>query len=113
MHTLEEIYQKVEQLGQVQMLSDTSTVVQAGYYAQTTLQSVDPDLVASEKETPILLDAMVLRPLGLVLTAVGAAAFVIPGAFTMMTRPTDIGKPFKVLVGNQFRYTFMDPLGAH
>jgi hypothetical protein len=30
MHTLEEIYQKVEHLGPAQMLSATSTVVQAG-----------------------------------------------------------------------------------
>ena len=73
----------------------------------------DPGLMAAEKETPVLLDAMVLRPLGLVLTAAGAAVFVVPAAFTLMTRRTDIGKPFHTLVAQPFRYTFLDPLGQH
>lgn len=47
MHTLEDIYQKVTHLGPAQTLSDTTTVVQAGSYASTTLETVDPDMVAS------------------------------------------------------------------
>jgi len=53
MHTLEEIYQKqadtyqkVEAFVTPQTLSDTTTVVQAGYYAATTLTAVDADLAA-------------------------------------------------------------------
>ena len=44
MHTLEEIYQKVNAFGQFQTLSATTTVVNAGYYAATNLAAVDPDL---------------------------------------------------------------------
>lgn len=66
-----------------------------------------------ERETPVLLDAFILRPMGLVLTGLGMVAFVPAAAFVGLTRPTDIGKPFKLLVANPFRYTFMDPLGEH
>ena len=68
---------------------------------------------ATKKETPIVLDALILRPVGLVLTAVGTALFVPAAAVVGVTRPTDIGKPFQNLVANPFRYTFMDPLGQH
>ena len=70
-------------------------------------------LEATKKETPIVLDALILRPVGLVLTAVGTALFVPAAAVVGVTRPTDIGKPFQNLVANPFRYTFMDPLGQH
>lgn len=70
-------------------------------------------LEATKKDTPVLLDAFILRPVGLALTAVGTALFVPAAAVVGATRPTDIGKPFQMLVANPFRYTFMDPLGQH
>ncbi len=73
----------------------------------------DEGLEATQKSTPVLLDAMVLRPMGLLLTVGGIVAFVPAGAVVGLTRPTDLGKPFKLLVANPFRYTFMDPLGEH
>jgi hypothetical protein len=73
----------------------------------------DEGLAASERHTPALLDAILLRPLGLLLTVGGAVAFVPAGAFVSITRPTDIGKPFHSLVAVPFRYTFLDPLGEH
>ena len=90
----------------------TTAVVMLGGAAPA-LAFVDEGLEAEQKKTPVLFDALFLRPLGLVLTAGGAVLFVPTGAVVGLTRPTDIGKPFKVLVGNPFRYTFMDPLGAH
>ena len=65
------------------------------------------------RETPVLLDAFILRPMGLVLTGLGMAAFIPAAAFVGLTRPSEIGKPFRLLVANPFRYTFMDPLGEH
>jgi hypothetical protein len=56
---------------------------------------------------------MVFRPLGLVLTAGGAALSIVPCAFVAITRPTDIVKPLEMLVARPFRYTFLDPLGEH
>ena len=73
----------------------------------------DEGLQATKKETPVLLDAFILRPVGLALTAVGTVLFVPAAAVVGVTRPTDIGKPFQMLVANPFRYTFMDPLGQH
>ena len=73
----------------------------------------DEGLQAREKNVPILIDAMVLRPLGLVLTIGGAALAVVPTAFVAITRPTDIVKPLDKLVAEPFRYTFLDPLGEH
>jgi hypothetical protein len=55
MHTLEEIYQKVANLApqDLQSLSDTTTVVNAGYYAATNLTQVDTDLAAGNIKTNV------------------------------------------------------------
>jgi hypothetical protein len=73
----------------------------------------DQGLEATKKDTPILLDAFILRPVGLALTAIGTVLFVPAAAVVGATRPTDVGKPFQMLVANPFRYTFLDPLGQH
>ena len=70
-------------------------------------------LSGPEKETPLFLDMLVLRPGGLVLTAVGTVLFVATSPIVLVTRPTDIAKPFKALVARPFAYTFMDELGEH
>ena len=55
MHTLEEIYQKVQNLAPqtLQTLSATTTVVTAGYYAATNLTQVDVDIAASNIATNV------------------------------------------------------------
>jgi len=55
MHTLQEIYQKVENLAPqtLQTLSSTTTVVNAGYYAATNLTAVDADLAAGNIKTNV------------------------------------------------------------
>jgi len=83
----------------------------AGSVAASTFE--DEGAEAAEKDTPVLLDAFVLRPVGLALTAVGTVLFVPAAAVVGATRPTDIGKPFQLLIANPFRYTFIDPLGQH
>ena len=62
----------------------------------------------------IIFDAIVLRPLGLAMTAVGGVLFAFPvGPIVGMTRPQDIGEPLDFLVLRAARYTFSDPLGHH
>jgi len=73
----------------------------------------DEGLQAREKQVPIVIDALFLRPIGLAMTAGGAALAVVPTAFVAITRPTDIVKPLDALVATPFRYTFLDPLGEH
>ena len=60
----------------------------------------------------VLFDAVVLRPLGLMMTAVGSLIVVFPVApIVALTRPTDLRKPLEALVLRPARYTFVDPLG--
>jgi hypothetical protein len=73
----------------------------------------DEGMEAAKRDTPVLLDAFILRPVGLALTAIGTVLFVPAAAVVGATRPVDIGKPFQLLVANPFRYTFIDPLGQH
>lgn len=46
MHTLEEIYQKVDGISAPRSLSATSTVMATGFYVGTDLRTVDPDLAS-------------------------------------------------------------------
>ena len=63
---------------------------------------------------PVVVDVLILRPLGLLGTALGLALYAFPVApITAITRPGDLGKPFGPLVMRPVRYTFMDPLGQH
>ena len=62
----------------------------------------------------IVFDALILRPLGLAMTAVGGVLFAFPvGPIVGITRPADIGQPLDFLVLRPARYTFSDPLGHH
>ncbi len=72
------------------------------------------DIADGETAVPMVFDAIVLRPLGLMMTLVGTMVYAFPVApITALTRPTDLAKPFKLLVVAPLRYTFMDPLGQH
>ena len=57
MHTLEEIYQKVQDLAPqtLQTLSPNTAMVDAGYYAATNLTQVDTDLVAGNIATNVMI----------------------------------------------------------
>jgi hypothetical protein len=47
---------------------------------------------------PVAVDALVLRPAGLVGLVIGTALFVVATPFVLITRPHEIGKPFDALV---------------
>ena len=66
-----------------------------------------------ERDAPeVMVDVFVLRPFSLILTAVSAGVvFPVAAFFTAITRPTEIGKPFKILVADPARFTFARPLG--
>jgi hypothetical protein len=75
--------------------------------ARADLDSIDKNSV------PVMVDLLLLRPMGLAVTAVGVAAFVPAGLMTALFRPSEIDKPFDLLVKQPFGYTFQDPLGTH
>ena len=67
-----------------------------------------------DRTVPVVLDVLLLRPTGFALTVLGTVFYAFPVApITAMTRPSDLGKPFKALVAAPARYTFVDPLGQH
>jgi hypothetical protein len=78
-------------------------------FATTTMGSVENEPNA----VPVLIDAMILRPVGMLVTAFGAAGFCMVAPFVAITRPTDLGKPFSALVVAPARFTWVDRLGTH
>jgi hypothetical protein len=72
------------------------------------------ELSNEPSSVPVIFDVAVMRPLGLITCVVGAAFYLFPVApITLLTRPTEIGKPLGPLVGVPMRFTFKDPLGHH
>ena len=67
--------------------------------------------IGDRNEIPIGLDVGVMRPVGMIATIGGAALMVPVGLFTLMTRPTEIAKPFDAIVGGPARFTWVRPLG--
>lgn len=66
-----------------------------------------------EKSVNVVFDVLVLRPIGLVVTAAGAVAYGLTAVIVGITRPQDITKPLEPLVLAPARYTFVDPIGQH
>ncbi|MBW2427286.1 MAG: hypothetical protein JRG86_23805 [Deltaproteobacteria bacterium] len=62
---------------------------------------------------PVAVDALVLRPAGLVGLVIGTALFVVATPFVLITRPHEIGKPFDALVVKPAKFLWVDPIGGH
>ena len=69
----------------------------------------DETLEAPDAAGMMLLDAFLLRPLGLAATVLGTAAFIVTLPFSLPTRSADDAA--KVLVVKPATYTFVRPLG--
>ena len=77
--------------------------------ADTTAQDFE-----NRGKTNLVADALILRPLGLVATAVGAAVWAVGVApVVAITRPTDLDDSMSYLIKRPIKYTFADPLGYH
>ena len=76
-------------------------------------ESFEAALPAENATSPAVLDALILRPLGLQMLVVGAVLFVPAAAVTAITRPHEIGKPFNALIVAPARYVWVDPIGKH
>lgn len=69
---------------------------------------------ANNNTSPVMLDLLLLRPVGLVSMAVSTVLFVVPILpLTLLTRPTEIAKPFDAMVLEPARFVWSDPLGTH
>ena len=62
---------------------------------------------------PAVIDVMVLRPAGFLSLVVGTGLFLALAPIVLVTRPHEIGTPFKTLVVRPAKYIWVDPLGGH
>ena len=62
---------------------------------------------------PAVIDVMLLRPAGFLSLVIGTALFVGLAPIVLVTRPHEIGTPFKQLVVRPAKYIWVDPLGGH
>ena len=83
-------------------LVGTATPAAAG-----SLDDIDPNSV------PPAFDLLVLRPVGLAATVVGAAAFVPAGALTAIFHRPSMPMVFDWLVRSPYEFTFEHPIGTH
>jgi len=74
--------------------------------------AVGQDLELQGK-TNLVADALILRPLGLAMTAVSTVVCVGLAPIVAITRPTQLGAWTDYLIMRPARYTFADPLGHH
>lgn len=60
-------------------------------------------------DIPVVIDVLILRPVGLAACVVGLAAAVIALPFAIPSKSTD--KVYRALIAEPFLYTFKRPLG--
>ena len=80
--------------------------------APTASASSIEDMDAVGHVNPVL-DVLLLRPLGIVATALGVGLFAVGLPILAITRPTDLGPPAEVLIMKPIQYTWIDPIGDH
>jgi hypothetical protein len=94
----------------VALLSSALILTQAACALHGQTQPEDP---FDTHAVPELFDASTLRPLGILMTAVGALGFCVMSPIVLITRPTDIGAVFNQMVIDPAHYTWVEPLGTH
>jgi hypothetical protein len=62
---------------------------------------------------PAAVDVLLLRPAGFLSLVVGTGLFLASSPIILMTRPHEIGTPFKELVVRPAKYIWVDPIGGH
>lgn len=72
-------------------------------------QADDPGTISGDKGTDMLVDAVVMRPLGLAATVLGAAVTLVTLPFTLATGSAD--EAARYMIVEPAEYTFDRPLG--
>jgi len=93
-----------------------STAICIALLAQSVGASAAPPDNSRIDQVPVVFDAFLMRPPGLVATIGGLVVWtvgVVVPPFILAWRPTEMDETFNALVGNPFRFTFVDPLGHH
>ena len=72
------------------------------------------DSEANNMSSPVMVDLLILRPVALVTLCVSTIFFLVPVVpITLLTRPSEIAKPFDIMVANPARFVWAHPLGSH
>jgi hypothetical protein len=66
-----------------------------------------------KKPAPPMMDALIMRPLGLVALGVGALLWLPAAGITAVTRPSEVGTTTHYLLRVPADFVFADPLGSH
>ncbi len=83
-----------------------STVFSTSAMGQTRSQSDAANASAA-------VDVLMLRPAGFLSLVVGTGLFLALSPIVLVTRPHEIGTPFKQLVVRPAKYLWVDPIGGH
>jgi hypothetical protein len=83
-----------------------SAVLSTSGMAQTVSQT-------DAANAPVAVDVILLRPAGFISLVVGTGLFLASAPIVLITRPHEIGRPFKQLVVRPAKYIWADPLGGH
>lgn len=62
---------------------------------------------------PATVDVLLMRPLGFLGLIVGTGLFLLLTPIVLITRPHEIGIPFKQLVVRPAKFLWGDPIGGH
>ena len=79
----------------------------AASFAGTNIDNV------GDKGSPPMVDAFLMRPLGLMMLVLSCGLFLPAAAITGAVRPSEMHVPYEILVQGPVRYVFVDPLGSH
>ena len=85
------------------------TVQMTAVAQETAVPGKEHPQESADPAGPMLVDGLLLRPLGLAATIVGTAAFVLTLPFSLPTRSVE--RTAKALVVKPAKYTFARPLG--
>lgn len=89
----------------------TALAVPSVSIAESSVVGARSDLDTSDISPAV--DALFLRPLGMLTLLTGVALCVPATLMAAITRPTEISKPFRELIVEPARYVWVDPLGEH
>ena len=79
-----------------------------------TAEEIDSHISIQESgqdDIPVIIDVLVLRPVGLATCVVGLVASVVAMPFAISSGSTD--KVYRALIAEPFNYTFKRPLGKN
>ncbi len=90
------------------LIAVTLLLIQVAPVAAATGQTLE-----NRGHTNLVIDALVLRPLGMAMVGVSTAFWMGVAPLVALIRPTELDDSMEYLILRPVRYTFADPIGHH